>query len=154
DEALEGDGNRELHAQTREQGHQSITEKSSIHPHFDQDTGQGLAHVLATGEDELLGTVGVMNVAGAMMDIKHLPGLSDRTEQGIVAALPLLLAIEAHCRAFSVAAGPDHRAIEVQSDAAKVEGDQTPLDLLAIQPSNLCDTAGIRGSEQAAHGGN
>ena len=153
DEALERHGNGELHSQACEQGHKSIAEKSAIHAYFDENAGQGLAHVFDAGADELLGSVGVMNIAGAMVDIEHLPGLSDCAEQRVVAALPLLQAIEAHSGAFGVAAGSNHRPIEVQSHTPQTEKGQTLLDRLPIQLSNLNNATSVGRRKQATHGG-
>src|SRR5215210_2808884 len=153
DEALEGHGNSEFHTQACEQGHQSIAEESAVHPDFDENAGQVLAHVLDAGEDELLGSVGVMDIARAMMDIEHLSGLSNCAEQGVVAALALLQALEAYSCAFAVAAGSNHRAIEVQGHAPQTEKGQPILDRLPIQLSDLRNAASVCRREQATHGG-
>ena len=76
------------------------------------DLGQALA-------DELDGTVGVVDVAAAMQNIEDLPALSDRTEQGVVAALAFLALVEAAGDSLGAALGGNDAAIEIQSDPAE-----------------------------------
>ena len=54
-----------------------------------------------------------------MKHIEHLSGLSHRAEQGIVAALPLLLFVEAERCALGRTAGADHRTVKVQCKASQ-----------------------------------
>ncbi len=44
---------------------------------WDRDPGQGRSHDSDTAEDEVLGPMGVMDVAGTMQHIEHLAGLGD-----------------------------------------------------------------------------
>ena len=68
--------------------------------------------------------MGIMDVAGTMQHIEHLAGLGDRAEERIIAALPLLLAVEPYGRALGRFPCADHRAIEVERHAREPKGHQ------------------------------
>ena len=87
-EPLEGHAQGERHAQGVQQGDDFVAKEGAVHPCLDRHTGQVCTDGSNTGQDELLGAIGVMHVSGTMMDIENLPGLSDRTEQGVVAPHP------------------------------------------------------------------
>ena len=96
-----------------------ITEKGAVHPYFDNDTGQRFPYLLDTVQNERLCAIGIMHIARAVQYIEHLPGLSDSTEQRIIAALPLLLFVEADRSALGGAAGANHGTIKVQREASQ-----------------------------------
>jgi hypothetical protein len=86
--ALEGNAHGILDARGVEAADDLITEKGAVHAHLDRDPGQGRPHDSDTAEDEVLGPMGVMDVAGTMQHIEHLTRLGDRAEERIIAAAP------------------------------------------------------------------
>ena len=108
-----------------------------------------LALALNLLADERLSTVGIMDVAAAVQYIEHLSGLGDGAEQGVVAALALLLAVEAHGGAFSKAARADHRAVEIQRQARRPQGGEALQHQPTQQALQRSNALGI-GTGQAA----
>ena len=113
-EALEGDTHRILHALGVEAADDLIAEEGAIHTHFNSDTGQSGAHRTDTVQDKVLGTLGVMDIPGAMQHIEHLTGLRHGAKEGVITALALLLAVKPHRRALGKARGAQYRAIEIE----------------------------------------
>jgi hypothetical protein len=74
------------------------------------NAGKCGTHWLDARADEGLGAVGVLHVAAAVQQIKHLGGLGDGAEQGVVAALTLLLAIETYLRRNGPCRSPSRRS--------------------------------------------
>ena len=109
-------------------------------PYFNYSPGQNGADFVYTVPDVGLGAVGVMDVAGAMPGIEHLAGLGQGAEQWVVAALTLLLAVEAHCRAICETAGGECRATEIQSDAGQTQITNSLQSLLPVESAQLVHT--------------
>jgi len=145
-----------------------IAEKCAVHARLDEAARQNRLDFPHAGQDEGLGTIGIMHVTGTMPDIEDLSGLGDGAKQGIVTALPFLLPVKADGRAFGEPASRQYRAVEVQCDARKpqtAELIQSPLPAKATQmgdtgviQSRQCPTDGshIRQTfqpQQAAHHG-
>jgi hypothetical protein len=93
-----------------------------------------------------------VDVAGPVQEIKDLPGLRDGTEQWVVTALPLLLAIKADRRALGVSAGAQHRAIEVEGYPAKLESLEAVEDEVASKLLKPLDGLGADRTEGSAEG--
>jgi len=64
-----------------------------------------------------LGPVGVMDIARTVQEVEDLPCLRYGAEQGIVAASPFLLLVEADGRSLGMTLGGLYRAVEVQGDS-------------------------------------
>ncbi len=99
--------------------------KRPIHTGFDAHAGQRLLNLLDAMADELFGAIGIMHITGAVEHCEYLASLGDSTEEGIIAALSLFLAVEADGGTFGKAARADDRAVEVQRDGAQVERHQS-----------------------------
>ena len=97
--------------------------------------------------------MGVMDVTGSVQHIEHLPGLSHRAEEGIVATLSLLLAVKPHRRALGETPRTDHRAIEVQRHPWECQGRQSCEDPVPKRPLQAPDTLLVRPRQRTAHGG-
>lgn len=153
DETLERHGNGELDTEVAEQGDEGVAEESTVHADLDLYAGQSFAQMADAGEDEVLRSVGIMNVSRAMVKIEDLAGLSDGAEQRVVAPLPFLLAIEADSRTFSIATGADHRAIEIEGQAAKAETSQPLGHELPAHLPQIRHAVRIGRGEQATDSG-
>lgn len=64
-------------------------------------------------------------VAAAVQDVEDLPALRYRVEKRIVAARPLSGFVEPHRRSPGFPAGGNNAAVEIQSDRAKLFGDES-----------------------------
>lgn len=99
---------------------------------------------LDASQNEIAGTVRIVNVAGAEEEVEDLAGLGDGTEQRVVAALSFLLAVESDGGAFCPAVGAEHRAVEVESEAAQWKSrealqHQTAKQVPQFVDHGLCD---------------
>ena len=110
--------------------------------------------MLDTGGDEGFRTIGVVDVAGSMVDVENLAGLCHGAEKRVVASLPLLGAVIPDGGPFGPPAGTDHRAVEVQGHASLPQRTQPLHDQLAAKVPQLGDIVAIGGSQGAAHRGN
>ena len=98
-----------------------VAEEGAVHAHLDVQAGQCRPDLVNASQNEFAGAVRVVHIAGAEEEVENLAGLGDGTEQGIVAALPFLLAVEANRGAFRPTVGAEHGAVEVESDPAQRE---------------------------------
>jgi hypothetical protein len=85
-----------------------------------------------------------MDVAGTMQHIEHLAGLGDHTEERIIAALPLLLAVKPYGRALGTFPCADHRAIEVERHARESKGHKPGHDPLPHESLQALHTLCVR----------
>ena len=152
--ALERHGNREIDAELVQRCADGVTEEGAVHSHLNVHTGQSLSDFVDTGEDEFAGSMRIVNVAGPEEKVENLAGLCDGTEERVVASLALFLPIESHRRALSPAVGAEHRAVEVESDAAQSETGETLQDKTAEQVPELLDHAEGHMSQDPADRGN
>lgn len=127
-EAFEWHGDREVDAQLVQGRDDVVAEEGAVHAYLDVHAGQCRADLVDAGEDELAGTVGIVNVAGAEEEIEDLAGLGDGTEERVVASLASVLGIESDGRAFGATVGAQHRAVEVEGDAAQSEAGEALQD--------------------------
>jgi hypothetical protein len=72
DEALEGDGDRELHSAPLQERHQRLAEERAVQPHLELHPGQGSLGRRQAAAHEGLGVPRVMNIARAMGEIQDL----------------------------------------------------------------------------------
>lgn len=143
-EAFKGHGDGEIDSEAVQGSDDSIAEKGTVHPHLDTYARQGSSNRLNAFQNELLGTVRIVNVTGAEEEVENLASLGHGAEQGVVAPLPLLLAIEADRCAFSPPIGAEHRAVEVKGDSAWSKAleslqNQTPQEPAQLVEHGRCD---------------
>src|SRR6202163_1450642 len=153
DKALKRHGDGEFNAQLGEQGDQGVAEKGAVHADLNLNARQGFAKVVDASEDEVLGTVGIVNVTRSVVDIEDLTGLRYRAEQRIVAALALLVAIEPDGGALGIAAGGDHRAVEIHRQATQTESGQPLSNELPAQLPQSRHSLEIGRGQQTTDGG-
>ena len=136
-QALEGDADRTAHAVEVHQIQDLPVEEGRIHARLQHGVGTGVSHVVEAVHHELEGPVAVMAVARSVMEVEELPGRRHGAEQRIVAARSLLVGIEADRRAFGMALGRQHRAIEVEGDAGEALAQEARQDQLSQEPTQL-----------------
>ena len=115
--------------------------------------GKDLASSLQTLLDKGIGAVGVVHVAATMMEVEDLVSLRDGGEQWVVASQPFLLLVETHRRAFAMALGAEHRAVEIQSDSSAVLSGEAVEDEAAVDAAQSMDAGGVGAGQTAADGG-
>jgi len=152
-EAFERDGEGILDAHGIEHLDDGLTEEGPVHASFNRGLRQCQAHLLNAVADKGLGAVGIVDVAGSVEHIEHLTGLGDGTEQGIVAALALFLAVETDGGPLGKAAGTDDGAIEVERDGAQFQRRQSVQHHLPEQALELRHAFVIGAREGTADGG-
>ena len=103
-EARERHADGELHTLGIEQGDDLVAEEGAVQAGLDDAVWQYLPDFPYAFLDEVVGAIGVVHIPGPVSDIEDLAGLGDGTEQRVVAALPLLFAVEADRRALGEAA--------------------------------------------------
>ena len=150
--ALEGDRYGEGDAQG-ESLDDDLVEECAVDAHLYLCPRQALAHGAHTVLDEGVGAVGVVDVSGSMVHVEHLVGLGNGAKQGVVAARPFLVLVEPYCRAFGMAPGAQHRAVEVERYARESFGHQALHDHSARLDSDFADALCICTGERAADGG-
>ena len=138
-EALERHRDREVDAELVQGFDDDVAEEGTVHAHLNVHARQCSTDLVDAGEDELAGTVGIVNVAGAEEEVEDLAGLGDGTEERVVASLAFVLGIESHGRAFGATVGAQHRAVEVEGDAAQAETGEALQDEAAQQVPQLLD---------------
>ena len=151
-EALKGHADGKFHTFSIQHADDRIREESAIHPYLQDRAGHNGAKLADTGQNEVLGAVGVMDIAGAVPDIEHLSCLCQCAEQRIVGSLPLLFAVEAYRGSLGETSGGQNRAIEIQSDTSQVQGTQTLKHLLAIEASQPVHAPGVHPRQSTADG--
>jgi hypothetical protein len=75
-----------------------------------------------------------VDVAGAVLETKNLPGLRQMREQRIIARVLGVMGVEAAHRPGDLAAGADHCAIEVDRQSAKIQSLDLFIAVLALDP--------------------
>jgi len=121
-----------------------VAVEGAVHANLEVYAGQCLLDFLDASQNEIAGAVRIVNVAGAEEEVEDLASLGDSTEQRVVAALAFLLAVEADCGAFCPAVGAEHRAVEVESEAAQWKSrealqHQTTQQVPQFVDHGLCD---------------
>ncbi len=85
-----------------------LFEKRAINTGLAFDPRQHRAHAVQTVADEGIGPIGVVDITGAMVNIKDLVSLPTVTKRWVVAARTLLFLVETHHRSFGVASCAKH----------------------------------------------
>ena len=116
-------------------------------------SGQARAHVAHTALNEGIGSVGVVDIPRAMVNIEDLVGLGDGAKEGIVAAGAFFLLVESHCRAFGMAPCTQHRPVEVQRHRRKSLNRQALHDQMPRLDLHFADALCICTGERAAERG-
>ena len=109
-----------------------FAEERAVHSRLDTDVGKDLARSVQALLDKGDGAVVVVHIAATMMEVEDLVSLRDGGKQWIVASQPLLLLVEAHCGAFGMAFGAQHRAVEIESDSREAVSCQAVEDKGAV----------------------
>ena len=120
-EPLERYRNRELHPLRIEHFHLFVAEKGPIKARFQFHRWQYRPYVPDPVANEFNGTIGVMDISWAVIHVEYLPGLCDRAEERIVAALPSLALVVSHRTAFSTSSGAEHRTVTVHCDTLRLK---------------------------------
>ena len=122
DEAFERHGDGKLDGAVRKHGYDVFAEESGVHADFDDDTWQGGADFVYACCDERQCVMGVVDVAGAVVQVEHLSGLRDGTEQWIIAAPSFMFLVEPDGGLFGMAFGGNDGSVEVECDPKQVAG--------------------------------
>ena len=142
--AFEGHRDGEFDATVVKRDDNVVVVEGAVHANLEVYAGQCLPDFLDASQNEIAGAVRIVNVAGAEEEVEDLSGLGDGTEQRVVAALAFLLAVEADGGAFCPAVGAEHRAVEVESEAAQWKSrealqHQTAKQVPQFVDHRLCD---------------
>ena len=152
-QAFEGHRDGEFDAAVVKRDDDVVVVEGAVHTNLEVYAGQYLSDFLDASQNEIAGAVRIVNVAGAEKEVEDLAGLGDGTEQRVVAALAFLLAVEADGGAFCPAIGAEHRAVEVEGEAAQRKSrealqHQTTKQVSQFVDHGLCDLG-----EDSADGG-
>lgn len=91
-EALEWDRDGEFDLCFLKLLRNGFVEEGAVDTRLDFDPGLRRTHAVNAPLDEGIGAIGVVDVAGSVVNVENFVGLSDGTKQGIVAALAFLFA--------------------------------------------------------------
>lgn len=152
-EALEGYGDGKADVGSVEGGDDGVAEEGGIEADLDVNAGKAALDLADTVEDEEDGTVGVVDVAGAVEEVEDLAGLGDGTEEGVIAASTLFLFVEADGGTLGVPPGGTDRAVEVEGESGGEPGHETIEDEVFEETPKAVDTGPIRLGEGTAEGG-
>jgi len=118
-EPFEGNGRGKFHVRTIQHLEDLVAEEGRVDSRLKQcvrELGFGLGKAI---QNELLGPIGIMDVAGTMMDIEELTRLSHRTKQGIVASCALFGLVVPNGCSFGIALGGLDGPVEVESQSSQ-----------------------------------
>jgi len=152
-EAFEGDAEGELNTGVLQGGHDGIAEEGAVQADFDLYSRQSRADRLNTGQNELAGPVGVVDVAGAVEQVEDLGGLGDGAEERVVAAGPLAFLVVADGGALGMSAGGLDGAVEVQGQACESQEGQALEEQLPQQSADILDALGVGVAEHSTERG-
>lgn len=150
---LEGNRKCEFYVELLEKTDDGIAEECAVHSDLDQGVGQGHANSVNASANQFASSVGIMDISRSMVKVENLPGLGYGTKQRVVAALALLLPVEAHGGSFGMSTGSEDGAIEIQSHAAKLERGQAVEDDFASQQAESANGLGADRAEHSADRG-
>ena len=89
-----------------------------------------------------LRTLAVVDVAGAVLEPKNLPGLREMCEQRVVARVLGVMGVEAAHGPGDLAAGADHGAVDVNRQSAQIELLNLLIEQLTVDP-HQCAQRGL-----------
>ncbi len=99
-----------------------VAEKGAVHADLDDDAGADSANNADALQNELKGSVGIVDIARAGKHVKDLARLGYRAEQWIIAPLTLLLFVKTDRRAFGHPARAQNRSVEIKRHPDQTEG--------------------------------
>src|SRR4029077_2760741 len=111
--ALKGNRDRVFYTKFLQTLHHRVAEKGAVHAYLQSRQWKAFPDRFDAGGHIFHCAFGIMHVAGAVQHIEYLTGLRHGAKQRIVTARSFLLLVEAHCRAFGMAFGALHTAIEI-----------------------------------------
>ena len=151
-ETLEGNRNGEFDARAMQSLSNGLVEKRTVDTCLCFDPRQRRAHAMQTVADEGIGSIGVVDITGPVVNIEDLVCLRNGTKQRVVAARTLLFLVETHRRSFGVAPGAQHRTIEVKRHSRKRLPRQAFNHQVSRFTSDFLDAYLISATERAANG--
>lgn len=146
-ETLEGNREGELDSRSMQSLGDGFVEKRAVDTGLHSDLRQRRMHALQTLPDEGIGPIGVVDIAGSVVNIEHLVGLCDGTKQRVVAARAFLFLVETHRRAFGVASRAQHGTVEVERHSRQPLGQQAFQDQVLRFTPDFLDTERIGAPE-------
>ena len=105
-------------------------------------------------ENELGRTIGIMDIAGSMINVEKLVGLRDSTKKRVVAAGTFLVFVESNSGAFGMTFCRLYRTIKIQGNSGKPFSDKGLYNQRAGHASNVIHALVIHFSKGAGYGGN
>src|SRR5437667_12044790 len=135
----EGDFDRIKAAQASEQLEQK---KRRIRAEFKgQRAPQAGANLADQFAHEAFGALGVVDVAGTVLEAEDLPGLRQVSEQRIVTGVLAVMRVKAACGPSHLTTGTDDGAIKVDSQTPQTEPGDLLIEQFAVKPHQRAQRA-------------
>ena len=153
--SLERNRKGKLDSRPVEQSHHLVAEERTVHPDLDDHVGKPLTNSLNALQHKSFGSIGIMDIARPMINIKHLTRLGNRAEQRIITTRSFFLPVESDRRAFpSTPLGRKHHPIKVQGQSRKSRPDQPLQHPATTQLTNPFHTVLIYPRQGTRYGRN
>src|ERR1700730_4837311 len=112
--ALERHRDRVFHTKFLQTLHHRVAEKGAVHAYLQSRRWKAFPDRFDTGGHKFHCAFGIMHVAATVQHIEYLTGLRHGAKQRIVTARSFLFLVKANRRAFGIAFGALHTAIEIR----------------------------------------